>query len=44
MLDYYLERSYNNKYISEKVCINKCNQLSKITKLINGWIKSESKH
>ena len=44
MLDYYLERSYNNKYISEKVCINKCNQLSKITKLINGQIKSESKH
>ena len=42
MLDFYLERSYLNKYISEKVCINKCNHLSKITKMINGWVKNGS--
>lgn len=42
MLDFYLERSYNNKYISEKMCIKKSNQLAKFTKLINGWIKSAS--
>lgn len=42
MLDFYLERSYKNKYISEKVCINKCNQLNRITKMIYGWIKYEN--
>ena len=42
MLDYYLERSYNNKYIREKMCISKCNQLNLITKLIYKWIKNES--
>ena len=40
MLDFYLERSYENKYISEKVCINKCNHLVKIIKMINNWIKN----
>ena len=39
MLDFYLERSYLNKYISEKVFQNKCNQLNRITKMIYGWIK-----
>lgn len=42
MLDFYLERSYSNKYISEKVCINKSNQLNRITKMIYGWIKHGS--
>ena len=42
MLDFYLERSYENKYISEKVCINRCNHLTKITKMINKWIKNGS--
>ena len=42
MLDFYLERSYNNKYISEKICINRCNHLTKITKMINSWIKNGS--
>lgn len=40
MLDFYLERSYKNKYISEKVCLNKTNQLNRITKMIYGWIKN----
>ena len=42
MLDFYLERSYENKYISEKVCINRFNHLIKITKMINKWIKNRS--
>ena len=42
MLDFYIERSYKNKYISEKVCINKCNSLNTIARMINGWIKNES--
>ena len=41
MLDFYFERSLKNKYISEKVCLNKCNELLTITKLIYGWIKSD---
>ena len=43
MLDFYLERSYKNKIISEKVFNKKCNELAHITKLIYGWIRSESK-
>ena len=42
MLDFYLERSYKNNIISEKV-LKKCNELAHITKLIYGWIRSESK-
>ena len=41
MLDFYLERSLKNKYISEKVCQKKCNELLTITKLVLGWIKSD---
>lgn len=41
MLNFYLERSLKNKYISEKVCQKKCNELLNITKLIHGWIKSD---
>ena len=40
MLDFYLERSLKNKYISEKQCLKKANQLLVITKLVHGWIKS----
>ena len=40
MLDFYLERSYLNKYISEKVFQNKVNQLNRIVKMIYGWIKN----
>lgn len=43
MLDFYLERSYKNKIISEKVFNKKSNELAHITKLIYGWIRSESK-
>lgn len=42
MLDFYLERSYKNKYISEKECIKKCRKLTEITKMIYGWIKDGS--
>lgn len=43
MLDFYFEKSYKNKYISEKQCSNKCNQLLKITKMVYGWINNEGK-
>ena len=41
MLDFYLERSLKKKYISEKECLKKSNQLLTITKMIHGWIKSD---
>lgn len=41
MLDFYLERSLKNKYISEKQCLKKSNQLLTITKMVHGWIKSD---
>lgn len=43
MLDFYIERSYKNKLITEKVCIKKCRELEKISKLVYGWIKSDNK-
>lgn len=41
MLDFYLERSLKNKYISEKQCLKKSNQLLTITKMVHGWIKND---
>ena len=43
MIDFYLERCLKNKYISVKNCEKKSNELIRITKMIYGWIKSESK-
>ena len=43
MLDFYFEESFNKKYISEKTCIHKVQELSVITKMIYGWIKNGSK-
>ena len=42
MLDFYLERCLKNKYITSKVCEKKCNELLRITKMVYGWLKSES--
>ena len=41
MLDFYLERAYKKKYINEKQCMAKSNELEQITKMIYKWIKSE---
>ena len=35
--------SFKKKYISEKTCIHKVQELSVITKMIYGWIKNGSK-
>lgn len=43
MLDFYLERSLKNKYINNKVCEKLSKDLLKITKMIYGWIRNESK-
>ena len=41
MLDFYLERAYKKKYISEKQCLVKSNELANISKMIYGWIKND---
>ena len=41
MLNYYLEVSLKNKYLSIKVFNNLSNKLEVITKMIYGWIKYE---
>ena len=43
MLDFYLERCLKNKYINNKVCEKLSKDLLKITKMIYGWIRNESK-
>ncbi len=41
MLDFYMERAYKKKYISEKQCLNKTNEISIINRMIYKWIKNE---
>lgn len=41
MLDFYLERGYKNKYISEGQLKKSSNKLTELTKMVCGWIKSE---
>ena len=43
VLDFYLERCLKNKYINNKVCEKLSKDLLKITKMIYGWIRNESK-
>lgn len=43
MLDFYLERSYKNGIISERVCMKKSKELEHISKLLYGWLRSDSK-
>lgn len=43
MLDFYLERCLNNKYINSRTCEKLSNELLRITKMIYGWVKSESR-
>ncbi len=40
-IDFYLERAYKLKYISERQCIGKSNQLLKISKMIYVWCRNE---
>ncbi len=41
MLDFYLERAYKRKYINEKQCMAKSNELEQISKMTYKWIKNE---
>lgn len=43
MLDFYLERAYKKKYINERQCLAKTNDLEQITKMVYSWIKSNDK-
>ena len=42
MIDFYLERCLKNKYITSRLCEKKSNELIRITKMVYGWLKSES--
>lgn len=37
MIDFYLEKSYKKKYISEKMCQKKSSDLLKISKMVYQW-------
>lgn len=41
ILDFYIERAYKMKYISEKQCLKKMYDLDLISKMVFGWIKNE---
>lgn len=38
MLDFYLELSFKNKFISSKVCYKYSNKLLAINKMVNKWL------
>ena len=40
--DFYLERAYKLKYISEKTCNVKSNELLRINKMIYGWWQNDA--
>ena len=40
-LDFYLERAYKLKYISEKQLLSKADELGKINKMIYAWCNNE---
>lgn len=40
-IDFYLERAYKLKYISERQLIKNVNELAKINKMIYVWCKNE---
>ena len=44
MLDFYVERGYNHKYLSENQLKKNSNKLIELTKMMYGWIKSERIH
>ena len=41
-IDFYLERAYKLKYISEKTCNLKSNELLKINRMIYSWWQNEA--
>ncbi len=40
-IDFYLERAYYLRYISEKQCMSKSRELLRINKMIYAWCKNE---
>ncbi len=43
-IDFYLERAYKLKYISQKQCQDKSQELIKINKMLYGWLENERVH
>ncbi len=43
MVDFYLERCLKNRYINSKVCERFSLKLNRITKMMYGWIKNDSR-
>ena len=41
MLDFYIERGFIHKYLSENQLKKNSNKLIELTKMMYGWIKSE---
>ena len=44
VLDFYIERGFNHKYLSENQLKKNSNKLIELTKMMYGWIKSERVH
>ena len=44
MLDFYIERGYKYKYLSENQLKKNSNRLIELNKMMYGWIKSEKIH
>lgn len=40
-IDFYLERAYKLKYISERQCLKNVNELERINKMIYAWCKND---
>ena len=38
MLDFYLERAFKLRYISEERCLSLCNSLTEINKMVVAWM------
>ena len=44
MLDFYIERGFKHKYLSENGLKKNSNKLTELNKMMYGWIKSERVH
>ncbi len=43
-IDFYIERAYKLKYISEQQCIKNCNKLDRINRMLYSWCNNASEY